>query len=278
MKQLISPSALLILSISCTTLEQKQSTAAYRALEAGDLTGVMRVLDEAQPPFQKQLASGLLGRSLQTDDDEAAFALLDRFDDLKPSNQSSRLQHVVERGHRGLLELLIANGSDPRIGRDQFLIRDEIIVKHADHTSFHVDQEQDSLLAVAVRAGHLDCMELLLDSGCDPNAIWIEEGVNAMTVFGGLGFGGTRNMRFIFDANTWFEISGDEVRMSGYPNDTSWMPVLHLAAAGGNLDVLQLLLRRGAEPKAQDSAGRSAHQVASEAGHAELARLLPETP
>jgi ankyrin repeat protein len=49
---------------------------------------------------------------------------------------------------------------------------------------------------------------------------------------------------------------------------------LHLAAAGGHLSVVELLLHNNADPNARDGAGRTALAAAEAAGHAGVAELL----
>ena len=49
---------------------------------------------------------------------------------------------------------------------------------------------------------------------------------------------------------------------------------LHLAAAGGHLATVELLLHNNADPNARDGAGRTALATAESAGHGEVAALL----
>lgn len=49
---------------------------------------------------------------------------------------------------------------------------------------------------------------------------------------------------------------------------------LHTVAYTGNVEVIQLLLRRGADPKARTDDGKTPGQVAREQGHPEAAALL----
>ena len=49
---------------------------------------------------------------------------------------------------------------------------------------------------------------------------------------------------------------------------------LHLAAAGGHLATVELLLHNNADPNARDRAGRTALAAADLAGHADVAELL----
>jgi glutaminase len=49
---------------------------------------------------------------------------------------------------------------------------------------------------------------------------------------------------------------------------------LHLAAAGGHLATVELLLHNNADPNAADRAGRTALAAAEHAGHADVAAAL----
>lgn len=49
---------------------------------------------------------------------------------------------------------------------------------------------------------------------------------------------------------------------------------LHLAAAGGHLATVELLLHNNADPNARDAAGHTALAAAESAGHADVAALL----
>lgn len=56
-------------------------------------------------------------------------------------------------------------------------------------------------------------------------------------------------------------------------NITGWTP-LHVAAYAGNEAAAALLLSRGAERQARDRLGRTALEIAQEAGHQAMVRLL----
>jgi ankyrin repeat protein len=49
---------------------------------------------------------------------------------------------------------------------------------------------------------------------------------------------------------------------------------LHLAAGGGHLATVELLLHNNADPNATDAAGRTALAAAEQGGHADVAALL----
>jgi len=51
---------------------------------------------------------------------------------------------------------------------------------------------------------------------------------------------------------------------------------LHLAAYNGFLDVVRLLLERGADVDARDNKGRAPLDIAREMGHVEVARVIEE--
>jgi len=49
---------------------------------------------------------------------------------------------------------------------------------------------------------------------------------------------------------------------------------LHLAADRGNINVVELLLKHGADPTIKDGDGLSAAEIAQVAGHAEITKLV----
>jgi ankyrin repeat protein len=56
--------------------------------------------------------------------------------------------------------------------------------------------------------------------------------------------------------------------------DADGRTALHLAAGGGHLATVELLLHNNADPNARDAAGRSALTAAEAAGHAAVAEAL----
>ena len=68
-------------------------------------------------------------------------------------------------------------------------------------------------------------------------------------------------------------ISASDVKRGGMYNGYT---VLHCAASKGHTDVAGLLLQHGADPRALNSHGKSAAELASKNGHAQLA-LCPDT-
>jgi ankyrin repeat protein len=58
--------------------------------------------------------------------------------------------------------------------------------------------------------------------------------------------------------------------------DSNGWTVLHAASRGGHLGVVKLLLRRGADVDVVSKAGRSAGELASENGQAEVAKFISE--
>jgi uncharacterized protein len=57
-------------------------------------------------------------------------------------------------------------------------------------------------------------------------------------------------------------------------DESSGMTALMEAADYGRIDVVRLLIQRGANPKARNRLGTTAQEIAQARGHAELARLI----
>ncbi|MCA9289490.1 MAG: ankyrin repeat domain-containing protein [Phycisphaerales bacterium] len=58
------------------------------------------------------------------------------------------------------------------------------------------------------------------------------------------------------------------------PAGPSGVTALHVAASRGSVEIVEMLIRRGAAVSARDGAGRSAHDRAAAAGHASVVALL----
>jgi RNA polymerase sigma factor (sigma-70 family) len=123
-------------------------------------------------------------------------------------------------------------------------------------------------LGLAAHFGHLDTMRLLLNMGADVNVV-SRHPIGATPLIAAL-FG-----RRVEAARLLIERGADvTIRRGGkaWPR-AGWSP-LHYASAYGFVELVSLLLERGASREALDDSGASPLDVAREAGQGEAARLL----
>jgi ankyrin repeat protein len=147
-----------------------------------------------------------------------------------------------------------------------------------DHVRAILDQKPELLdsfsiegftaLGLAAHFGHLDTMRLLLDRGADRNVV-SRHPIGATPLIAAL-FG-----RKVEAARILIEHGADvTTRRGGLGfSRAGWSP-LHYAAAYGFLDIVALLLERGASVDALDDSGATPLEVAREAGQEEAAGLL----
>ena len=123
-------------------------------------------------------------------------------------------------------------------------------------------------LGLAAHFGHLDTMRLLLDRGADRNVV-SRHPIGATPLIAAL-FG-----RKVEAAGILIEHGADvTTRRGGLGfSRAGWSP-LHYAAAYGFLDIVALLLERGASVDVLDDSGATPLEVAREAGQEEAAGLL----
>ncbi|HLE68604.1 MAG TPA: sigma-70 family RNA polymerase sigma factor [Vicinamibacteria bacterium] len=147
-----------------------------------------------------------------------------------------------------------------------------------DHVRAILDQRPELLdsfsiegftaLGLAAHFGHLDTMQLLLDRGADRNVV-SRHPIGATPLIAAL-FG-----RRVEAARILIEGGADVTTRrggTGWPR-AGWSP-LHYAAAYGFLDIISLLLERGASVDARDDSGALPLDVAREAGEEEAEALL----
>jgi ankyrin repeat protein len=82
----------------------------------------------------------------------------------------------------------------------------------------------------------------------------------------------TEGLEEIWDDGTWVYTDGTEAHWQ--KRTVAGITPLHLAAASGSLELMNLLLAAGADPKAKDSEGHTPAEVAASHGFPELAAAL----
>lgn len=116
-------------------------------------------------------------------------------------------------------------------------------------------------LAWAASRGHVPVVEVLLKAGADPRA-GHEHGWNP--VLAAARAGNESVISHLLRAAPDLLSAGD--RNGKTP--------LHWAALGGKASTVEVLLKRGADPKIQDNNGKLAEDLARNGGHSRIARLL----
>ena len=114
------------------------------------------------------------------------------------------------------------------------------------------DERGISAVLTAARLGHDDIVQLLLDAN------------PPLDVHDAAAVGRTRALAELLDADR------DAPQRTAAGGETA----LHLAAACGRKDAVELLLDHGADPAARDGEGRTPADLAAAEGHEDVLRLL----
>ena len=166
----------------------------------------------------------------------------------------SPLHYGSREGHLGVVRLLLDRGAN---------------VNARGSESRLTDSQERTPLHEASISGHLEVVRLLLDRGADVNA----QG-------GGFQWSGGQRRTPLYHAlrSKHQEVARlllDRGADVNAPHGVHWTP-LHLAADGGFLQIVQQLLRRGANPRARNRFGEMPYQVASRNLHRGVAQILWE--
>jgi ankyrin repeat protein len=114
------------------------------------------------------------------------------------------------------------------------------------------DERGVSAVLTAARLGHEDIVQLLLDAN------------PPLDVHDAAAVGRTRALAELLDADR------DAARRTAAGGETA----LHLAAAFGHKDAVELLLDHGADPAARDAEGRTPADLAAAQGHEDIVHFL----
>jgi uncharacterized protein len=128
----------------------------------------------------------------------------------------------------------------------------ELLQENADLAGAR-DEDGVSAVLTATTLGHEDIAQLLLDAN------------PPLDVHDAAAVGRTRALAELLDADR------DAPHRTASDGETP----LHLAAAFGQKDAVELLLDHGADPSAQDGEGRTPAELAAARGHEDVVRLLP---
>ncbi len=118
-------------------------------------------------------------------------------------------------------------------------------------------------LGYAAFFGHLESVELLLESGADPN-LKSNNKESVPPLNSAVANGSEAIVERLLQAGA----DPNSVQAGGYTP-------LHGAAFEGKIAIAQLLLEHGAVPQLRDDAGQLARELAEDRGHIEFARICP---
>ena len=178
---------------------------------------------------------------------------------------------AVNSGHQALADLLFDAGVEPgfhesaAIG-DLARVRVALDVDPARLDSF--SPEGFTALALAAHFGHRDVMQLLIDRGADMNRIAAHR--LAVTPLHAALFGSQAEAALLLierGADVTLARGGTGMKRAGWT-------ALHYAAGMGFGALVGPLLDRGADLQREDEEGKTPLQVAIDANHDEIARIL----
>jgi ankyrin repeat protein len=123
-------------------------------------------------------------------------------------------------------------------------------------------------LHLAAYFGHVEALSVLLDAGADTEAV-SNNALQVVPLQSALSANRTEAALLLLARGANPDAVG---------HGASGLTPLHYAARTGNTEVARRLLECGADRGLTDEAGRTAAEVASEKGHAEIAELLGQQP
>lgn len=270
---------------SCSTLSERQATAAQSALTLHNVSEAVRILDEMEPGEREQSASALLRKAIATEQPDAALEFLERCG----KGPFGALQPAVVHGYSELCKRLLEKGADAHAGSGRFRPRHAPAPNRDGHFSFDVDEEVDVPLILAIRNGHTDLVKLFLNAGCNPNAIVIKKDLEMLhvilnmmrysvsvnrTIRINVGFmpqWAFEDMAVKPEKDDWVLIDGEHILTTLRPNQCEWTTALHLATEQGHTHIVNALLDQGASIDVANSSGETPFDVAVRSGHEELA-------
>jgi pectate lyase len=235
---------------------------AYRyQLQGVDRRLIYTLTETAEPTLSLQEAASI-------GDINTVKSLLDKGVDANSWDNSggdTALERATEKGHKEVVELLIAHGANINAIRQTL----------PGGTSLHL----------AVMSGHKDIVELLIAKGADVNAK-NSEGETALDV------ALDRNQKDIIEllVAKGAEVSsmhiaaaiGDLAKVRGFlekgadvnMRDAQRKTALHIASANGHKEIVELLLASGADVNAGGYYNKTAAEYAMGANHREIVELL----
>ena len=181
---------------------------------------------------------------------------------------------AVNSGHQEIAELLMESGVQPDIYEAASIGRTDLVEQFLDDDPSLLDSyspEGFSSLALAAHFGKLEVLKCLISRGADVNSV-SRHPMNVTPLHAAL-FGRQT------DAVNLLVASGADVKpkRGGRGRPRAGWTALHYAAGLGFADLARRFIDRGAPLEEVDDDGKTALQVAMEAGHQDIVDLLNES-
>jgi ankyrin repeat protein len=183
----------------------------------------------------------------------------------KDENQHSALSMAVSEGDPAMMQLLIDGGADLSHTHKIKHVSINTVDKKDAHAHMLV-YDNASLLLIAVREEEPQPIMLLIEQGLDPN---VGHRVKEYDVTREL----TKNDGSVGLSQFEGMMQEDAPHMKLKTTIEGWTPLME-AAQSGEDELVDLLLKMGADPKRKNSQGQTASEVAKTAGHPALADML----
>ncbi|MFQ5763345.1 MAG: ankyrin repeat domain-containing protein [Rhodospirillales bacterium] len=124
-------------------------------------------------------------------------------------------------------------------------------------------------LAIAAREGHASVVKVLLEAGANPNLESAQGGQTALKVAAARG--SNEAIEALLDAGAVIDYRGGE-----YRSQFSRVTALFVAADRGHAETVKLLIKRGADPYAENALGENALTYAVQGGHIDVVNAFVE--
>jgi RNA polymerase sigma factor (sigma-70 family) len=263
------------LDLPVTTIKKRLYSARGRLREML-IDAVEESLRERRPSRDEQFAAKLMeilkaARSGDVDRVKELLELDPRLLKARDLLGNTALIMAVNFGHSEVAELLLDSGVKPGIHEAAAIGSTERVAKHLEEGAALVDSsspEGFTALTLAAHFGHPETAEFLISRGADVDAISKHE--MRVTPLHAALFGRR------IDTAILLVNHGADVRIkrggTGWPR-AGWT-ALHYAASFGFVQLIELLLDRGALVDERDDEGKTPLGVAVEAGQTEASDIL----
>jgi ankyrin repeat protein len=241
-------------SLAGPPLSQETADArAALAMPAGQIPGIMQpTATVADQPISQRQGSPNLNE--EQEDNRSALMVALEGDLAGVASLLNRGYHVDQRDEDGntLLHAASQNGC--------LLVVEHLLARDA---SIDVTNKRGvTPICIAMAYGHALVVDLLLECGAD-SSIVTEQGLSPL--YFAVGRDRTNVVKVAIDAG---------LSASSLVKPVEKLSALHLSAARGNMDLIQMLLDHGADANATDDWGRCALHFAAYAGHSVVVLTL----